>query len=535
MGAVRLASVAVVLSMTLLALSPPDRGRASRPVARTRHALRRSAPAAHLPRVLSAQVTIPPGAPSVRVPASFFGLSTEYWAVPMYERQLSLFERVLSLVQVHGGGPLILRIGGDSADVTFWNPRARVAPDWAFQLTSPWLRDTALVVRKLGLRLIIDLNLVTGSPLLAAQWARVAEQELPRGSIIGFEVGNEPDIYSRWYWRAVTARALFSGKVLPPLLSAASYQRDFRAYSYALRAVAPHVPLVGPALANPVPNLKWISRLLAGPRWGLGTVSGHQYPLSACAKRSAHGFPTVGRLLSEFTTARMAHRIARAVGVAHRAGLPFRLTELNSVTCHGRRGVSNTFATALWAPDALLELLKARVDGVNLHIRAGAINAPFVFTRNGLSARPLLYGLMLLARTLGPGARLLSLPLPVKPSLHLKVWGVQVSGGFLHVLLIDKGLHPVRVVLTLPAFGPGTVQRLLAPSAWARSGVTLDGQHLRTSGAWIGRPAGETVTPRGRRYLVTVSGESAALLSVRVTFRARHPHRLRYQHSRRRS
>ena len=47
------------------------------------------------------------------------------------------------------------------------------------------------------MRLIVDLNLVTDTPLTAATWARAAETSLPRGSIIGFEVGNEPDIYDR--------------------------------------------------------------------------------------------------------------------------------------------------------------------------------------------------------------------------------------------------------------------------------------------------------------------------------------------------
>ena len=46
--------------------------------------------------------------------------------------------------------------------------------------------------------------------------------------------------------------------------------------------------------------------------------------------------------------------------LAHGAGLRFRLDEVNSVTCGGTRGVSDTFATALWAPDALLSLLGTR-------------------------------------------------------------------------------------------------------------------------------------------------------------------------------
>ena len=91
----------------------------------------------------------------------------------------------------------------------------------------------------------------------------------------------------------------------------------------------------------------------------------------------------------------VARSLAAVIGDAHRrAGLPFRLTEVNSVTCGGVTGVSNTFATALWAPDTLFELLRAGVDGVNVHVRTDAINAAFAFKRDELVARPLLYGLI---------------------------------------------------------------------------------------------------------------------------------------------
>src|SRR6478672_1542132 len=73
------------------------------------------------------------------VPRSFFGLSTEYWTLPLFERDTPAFERVLSLLHVTGDGPLILRIGGDSADHSFWSPKARKMPDWAFALTTAYL------------------------------------------------------------------------------------------------------------------------------------------------------------------------------------------------------------------------------------------------------------------------------------------------------------------------------------------------------------------------------------------------------------
>jgi hypothetical protein len=61
------------------------------------------------------------------------------------------------------------------------------------------------------------------------------------------------------------------------------------------------------------------------------------------------------------------------------------------VTCGGRSDISNAFATALWAPDAIFELIRTGLDGVNLHAREHAINDPFTFGSRGLLARPLLY------------------------------------------------------------------------------------------------------------------------------------------------
>ena len=217
----------------------------------------------------------------------------------------------------------------------------------------------------------------------------------------------------------------------------------------------------------------------------------------------------------------LAKDVAGAVKVAHDAGLKFRLTELNSVTCGGKTGVSNTFATALWAPDALFTLMRAGVDGVNLHVRAYAINAPFALTRRGLTPRPLLYGLIMFARTLGADAQLVRLQMSHARTLNLSAWAVRVRGGQLHVLLIDKSNRTVRFDLHLPATGPATVQRLLAPSASSTTGETLDGQRLGPDGTWIGTRLTETITPGAHGgYVLTVPRRSAALVGVRIAPRA---------------
>jgi hypothetical protein len=45
-------------------------------------------------------------------------------------------------------------------------------PDWAFALRPDWLREAGALVRRAGLRLILDLNLITSTPTIAAEWAR---------------------------------------------------------------------------------------------------------------------------------------------------------------------------------------------------------------------------------------------------------------------------------------------------------------------------------------------------------------------------
>jgi hypothetical protein len=450
------------------------------------------------------------------VPRSFLGLSTEYWDVPVYERRLGSFERILSLLHVHGDGPLVLRIGGDSADHSFWDSGARAMPEWVFELTPRWLRRTGILVHRTGVRLILDLNLVTGSPSIAAQWAGAAERGLPHGSVIGFEIGNEPDIYSRRYWLATVAAPRLGIRVLPDALSANSYTQDFRSYAQALAQIAPLVPLVGPALARPALDVSWIRALIGGAHPGLRTLSAHGYPFSACAKRASRAYPTIARVLSERASAGLAHSVKAAVLLAHRAGLPFRLTELNSVTCEGRPGVSNTFATALWAPDALFELLRTGVDGVNVHVRTSTINAAFTPTARGLQARPLLYGLMLFASTLGPNAQLIDSHVHSTGSLHLKVWAVQVRGDVLHVLLIDKSNRSAAVDLHLPALGPATVERLLAPSVRSRSGVTLAGRELGDDDRWHGRLTRQIIHPGAHGYELTIAATSAVLLRVQL-------------------
>ncbi|MBV9192768.1 MAG: hypothetical protein JO168_01400 [Solirubrobacterales bacterium] len=476
-------------------------------------------------------MTIPTQASTTPIPRAFLGLSTEYATLPRVEQHTTLYERVLSLLQVPGDGRFVLRIGGDSADHAVFDASADSLPPWAFPVTPALVARTVAIIEDLRLRVILDLNTISTTAPVTGAWIRSALRAVSLArSLIAFEIGNEPDIYNRATWAgdllaanppSTLHQAAVNPLRLPDRITPTSYVRTYRAFARALASAAPDSALVAPALAVESRHLGWIKTLLDSPHPGLRVISAHVYPYSACARPGQPTYATVGALLSENATVGMAKTIGPAVALANRAGYSLRLTEINSVTCGGRAGVSNTFATALWAPDALFELMRAGVEGVNLHARVTSINDPFYFTSQGLRTHPLLYGLVLFKRMLGAHARLVPVKLRTGRSLHLKVWAVREGQGTkalntLNVLLINKGARSAVVDLHLPTSSPASVQRLLAPSASSTSGVTLAGQELNRQAQWQGTPRVDRISHTKNGYVVRVRGQSAALLTVHV-------------------
>lgn len=246
----------------------------------------------------------------------------------------------------------------------------------------------------------------------------------------------------------------------------------------------------------------------------------HRYPLQGCSKPGRNQpRPTVPNLLSDRASAGLASQIAPYVAVAHRAGLPFRLDELNSVSCRGEPGVSDTFASSMWILDTLFNLAAAGVDGVNVHTLPQAPYEPFTFSRSGgswtASVRPVYYGMLMFARAFPAGARLLRVHVPAGP---LKVWATRAPDRRLHVVVINQSPRVERVELKLPASvrGPLSAQWLAAPSLRSTRGVVLGGRSFgaTTMTGRLGPPERKPISPtRPGSYPVTLPGAGAVLLT----------------------
>jgi hypothetical protein len=477
----------------------------------------------------AAPVRLALGASGRAIPRGFLGLSLEFKAVRAYtgtdpSSVNPVFETLIR--NLDPGQAPVLRIGGDSTDMSYV-PAAGVRPRFdGDRLTPGWLATTSALAHDLGAKMILGLNLADGQPTLDAAEARAYLMAFGRGSIAGFEIGNEPNLYA--HFTKFTTAAGASVTPRPPSYGPAGYSADVARVARALPAGASSIPLAGPALAAGLTAAgaqPWTSGaatlLRTDPAVRMLTV--HRYPLKNCfTPRSSPMFPTIGHLLSSYSTVSLGDGVRAWARIAHRAGRTLRIDELNSAACKGRPGVSNTFASALWSTDALFSLAAAGVDGVNLHTLPGAAYELFAFTHAGGrwsgSVRPVYYGLQLFAQAAPAGSRLLAVH-GATHSERLSVWATHGADGRDRVVLIDKDPgRAVQVRVAVPAGagrGSATVERMTAPAVAATSGVTLGGRSYgRTTSGRLGAMRVARVRPDARGDVtVTVPGASAALIT----------------------
>jgi Glycosyl hydrolase family 79 C-terminal beta domain len=459
-------------------------------------------------------VTVARGTVGKPIPAGFVGLSMEFRGLEAYagadpKAVNPVFAQLLRNLAPDQQG--VLRIGGDGTDWTWWPVPHMARPGGVrYDLNRDWMEVAKSLSKTAGLRLILGINLEADSTRVAAAEASAMLGDIGSDRIEGLEIGNEPELYGSFPWYKAPDGVHVRGR--PPGYNFADFLRE---YSTMARAIS-RGPLAGPSTGAPL----WIPELgqflAAEPRVRVATL--HRYPLKHCGKSAPT--LTVGELLASSSSAGLANGIARYAGIAHSHHVPLRIDELNAVSCGGQRGVSDTFASALWALDSLFEMARVGVDGVNFHTVPKTINELISARLSGGKwssyVHPQYYGMMMFAQAAPAGARLLRVS-GATGALH--VWATRARNGQLRVALINDDPHAARqVAVRLPvAHGTATLERLAAPAVGAKSGVTLGGQSFgarTTTGLLAGKSQISSVKPSGRSYSVRLPAGSAALMTV---------------------
>lgn len=451
------------------------------------------------------QLQIDPSQTGRTIRPDFTGLSYEQaqLANPTYfsgsSTQLAGFLRTL-------GRQGVLRIGGNTSEYTFWDRHAKptaasmelaAGPDTGQHpasrqvITPDAIRNLKDFLDLCGWKLIYGLNLGQGTPESAADEAAFVMDTIGAERLVAFQLGNEPDLFHR-------------NGLRPESYAFDQYSQDWQKFFAAIRARVPNAPFAGPDTAF---NTEWLVPFARKFQQDIRFISSHYY---------AEGPPsdpnmTIERLMRP--NPRLQQELEGLKSVEQETHIPFRLTETNSCYGGGKQGVSNTFASSLWAGDLMYVQAGAGSVGINFHGGGYGWYTPVAGTpANGFLARPEYYGLLLFAQA-GAG-QLVAADLKNNDQAPLlTAYAVKGESGGLSVALFNKNLDTdVEVEIAVSGHsGPGALMRLEGPRPDDTTDVTFAGAPVGASGAW--QPLiEEHVTVKNGTATVKMSRASGALL-----------------------
>jgi hypothetical protein len=300
-------------------------------------------------------------------------------------------------------------------------------------------------------------------------------------SLKAIEIGNEPNDYPNGY-----------------ATHTAEYFKDFETYRAAIEKSAPGVKIVATDDGAPATDrftADFVANEKASGAVDIVALTNHNYPASACGSQHA----TIPELLSAKTREKEQAAADGTTSQAKKLGVPGLLDEGNSVVCQGEPGVSDVFASALWALDYQLLTAREGVVGNYFHGNALKCGSPkplgMFYTplcaetdtdaKNGtLTAQPEYYG-MLAARLVGTG-NFTALDDP--GWADVRAFAVR-DGGHLTVVLdniqdpSDHEPTPVTVNLGSASFRKARAVALTSPQGLQdKSSITLGGKSVGTDG-----------------------------------------------------
>ena len=386
-------------------------------------------------------------------------------------------------------GSSVLRFGGNSADTSFTGSSPSA------------LRDLALLADMSGWSVLYTENEGSYNAAMVRADADAVSAALG-GKLFAFACGNEPDVYSH---NGLRSRGY----------SITNYLGQASACLKAVRVAVPQAPLEGPDTAG---NRHWFGEYARREEDTVSWLGQHYYPMG-CAAPDKHPDELVATFLSPQLAAAEAKTLAWYVATARAAGDPLLITETNSACGGGIRGLSDAYASALWAVDYALTGAEHGVAG--MYFQTGSLDsyctgyAVLCPTRtDGYRPQPIYYGL-LFAHLLGTGRFLpVKVSVPAKSDGNIAAFALRPPGGGLRLMLENLGKEQADTTLRVGHYsGNATILALTGPDPLATSGVQIQGASVAANGTF--RPGSPDVVrcePTGCQ--VALPPYSAALVTL---------------------
>ncbi|MGO9191298.1 MAG: hypothetical protein ACLP8X_22965 [Streptosporangiaceae bacterium] len=398
------------------------------------------------------------------------------------------FDNVGDLAQLlRNLGDSVMRFGGNSVDKSFQG------------ITPSALAGLVRLVKASGWTVLYSENLGEFNAARVTADARAVSAALGSG-LSAFACGNEPEAYDGNGIRTST-------------YTESDYLSEAATCFAAIRAGAPNAPLEGPDTGA----LSWLAEYAAKEAGTVSWLGQHYYPLG-CGLHGKSPGQLASTLLSPALTAKEAATFTRAGADAKTAGAQLRMSETNSACGGGARGLSDSYAAALWVIDYLLTGAEHGVHGMNFH---GGLNTscqgytPLCQVgTNEYAGQPIYYG-MLFTHLLGAG-RLLPVMVSTSSSAgNVTAFALKpLIGGGLRLIVENLSQYQTDVTLRVGGNpGTATVLHMTGPSLLATSGVEIQGAMVGANGSFKpGKP--DTVHCTSGSCPVTIAPYTAVLVTV---------------------
>ena len=405
-------------------------------------------------------------------------------------------------------GPSVLRVGGSSVDQNVWTPNG--AGQTAGQIAPSDVDSVAAFIKAAGWQCLYGVNLggaATGAttPALAAAEVAYAAQQFG-SSLMGIEIGNEPD--------------LFPGTYYPNDWSVNDFIALWSQFRSAIVASTPTVTVTGPGDAYDLTYSGFTNWTIpfgqAVTKSELSLLTQHYYRANGEKPTSTSAY-----LITPDST--LVAELSMLLAGAKSIGIPYAMTECNSYYNGGATGASDTYASSLWVIDFLFDCALGGAVGVNMMgggNGAGAAYTP-IADNNGtvVEVRPEYYGILFF--TLAGQGKLYSTALSAG-GLNVTAYAVHTASGGLNLLVVNKDLtQNLDFTAQLPLSASSAtligMTQLTAgvstPSLTATGGVTIQGAGVNLDGTFSPSEA-YILNPNGNQLKFYVPALSAVLIQI---------------------
>ncbi|KFY79749.1 hypothetical protein V499_01290 [Pseudogymnoascus sp. VKM F-103] len=229
--------------------------------------------------------------------------------------------------------------------------------DYLRDVDSPNVLSLNLLQNIEDLEFIFGLNLGGNDVSIPLAEVKAAEKYMHPSRLRAYELGNEPDFY---------------GSQRPKPWNLQTYvaqQEDWldqlakkTAKGFSIRALAQLPVYQGNFSLDEIVALGLPKKVDYAV-----SLSDHTYPYSMCDPERAK-LVSLPNLMNHTALVEFLAQWDTEIKAAEEAGVPFLMGETGSVSCHGKRGVSNTLGAALWELDYMLHGATIGIGGVYFHM-----------------------------------------------------------------------------------------------------------------------------------------------------------------------